>query len=437
MLKRNQASTERLAVYGGPTSVTWRYTERWRQVSFGAIRSILWHALRDKNTRAGGGGQIGQFERQFASMSETNHALLVNSGTAALHSAYLAVGVSPGDEVIVPAYTFFATAAPILACGGRPVFCEIDERTLTADPDDVEKRITPKTRAICVVHVWGNPARLDRFVEIAKKHNLALIEDCSHAHGATYQGRPVGSWGDIGCFSLQGQKPVSGGEMGIATTNDDMLYDRMLAIGHFARPLADQKTGAFDIGNFSLGLKYRPHLYGVILANKSLKRLPELNRLRRRNYEILGEELEGCPAVQLIETYPDAVRGGMLEYILKYSPEHAAGLNLGSFVTAVAAEGVPLIVDRYTRQLTSGTLLHRLPLFRKPVSNGLGGCFEDADPSEGDSPEDLPVSDALARRLMSLPPFTKVSEKFVRQCARGIRKVAEGYPQINDLRLGR
>src|SRR5207249_3027548 len=137
------------------------------------------------------------------------HGLVMNSGTAALHSAYFAAGVGPGSEVIVPSYTFFASAAPILQCGGTPVFCDVDERTLTADPDDVERRITPRTRAICVVHMWGNPARMDRFSEIARRHRVALIEDCSHAHGASYRGRPVGSWGDIGCFSLQGEKAVT------------------------------------------------------------------------------------------------------------------------------------------------------------------------------------------------------------------------------------
>src|SRR2546430_676688 len=108
-------------------------------------------------------------------------------------------------------------------------------RPLSADPDDVERRITPRTRAICVVHMWGNPAPMDRLADIARRHGVALIEDCSHAHGASYRGRPVGSWGDIGCFSLQGVKAVSGGEAGIAVTNDPLLFDRMLVLGHYRR----------------------------------------------------------------------------------------------------------------------------------------------------------------------------------------------------------
>src|ERR1043166_1133043 len=136
--------------------------------------------FRDGTWNAKGDGPIADLERRFAALTETRYALAMNSGTTALHSAYSAVGVKPGTEVIVPAYTFFASAAPILQCGGTPVFCDVDEQTLNADPDDVERRITPRTRAICVVHLWGNPARMDRFAELARRHRVALIEDCSH-----------------------------------------------------------------------------------------------------------------------------------------------------------------------------------------------------------------------------------------------------------------
>src|SRR5204863_8920039 len=227
-------------------------------------------ARRDVSTLAKGDGPMAEFEKRFASLSGTTHALAMNSGTAALHSAYFAVGVKPGTEVIVPGYTFFATAAPILQCGARPVFCDVDPRTLVADPDDAERRITSRTRAISVVHLWGNPAPMDRFAEMAKRHGLALIEDCSHAHGASYQGRPVGSWGDIGCFSLQGSKAVSGGEAGIAVCDDPELFDRMLLLGHYGRLKKGQAADTFDTDFLALGLKYRAHLYAVLMARGSL-----------------------------------------------------------------------------------------------------------------------------------------------------------------------
>ena len=248
-------SPDDLAIYGGTPAVKAPYRERWRQIRLSDVLPILAHARRDVSTLARGDGPIAEFEQRFAQLTRTTYALAMNSGTAALHSAYFAVGVKPGTEVIVPGYTFFATASPILQCGGRPVFCDVDPRTLLADADDVERRITPRTRAICVVHLWGNPAPLDRFVEIARRHGVALIEDCSHAHGACYRGVSVGSWGDIGCFSLQGPKAVSGGEAGIAVTNDPVLFDRMLVLGHYGRLKSGQARNTFDTDHISLGVR--------------------------------------------------------------------------------------------------------------------------------------------------------------------------------------
>lgn len=426
----------RLALYGGPRAVTTRYRERWRKIRLPELLRIGYFALRDVNTSARPSRPILELERQFQKLTGCSHALAMNSGTAALHSGYYAVGVGPGDEVIVPAYTFFATAAPILQCGGTPVFCEVDPHTLTADPDDVERRITDRTRAICVVHVWGNPARMDRFAEIARRHQIALIEDCSHAHGAMFDGKPVGSWGAVGCFSLQGNKPVSGGEAGIAVTNDPVIFDHMLALGHFNRIGADQLTETYDIDCFSLGLKYRPHLFAACLAVESLKRLNELNALRRRNYEILSEELQGCVAVSPIDAYEQAQRAGFMEFILRYDPEAAGDVPREAFVHAAAAEGVPIAVDRHTRG-SDGDLLHRLKIFRSLDYSQYGGFTGGGINRYRNQPSPhLPVTEDLAKRLVTLPPFTRVSENYVRECGRAICKVASLLGQIRDFRVG-
>ena len=387
------------------------------------------------------GDCVADLEARFARRTQTRHAIVMNSGTSALHSAYFAAGVQPGDEVIVPTYTFYASASAILPLGGVPVFCDIHPQTLTADPEDVEKRITPRTRAICVVHVWGNPARMDRFVEIARRHDLTLIEDCSHAHGATFRDRPVGGWGDIGCFSMQGAKPVSGGELGVAVTNDATLHDHMLALGQGGRTLCDQKADTYDVDASSLGLKYRPHPYAVLLALASLERLDELNRLRRRNYQILAEELALSPAIQTIPTYPEATRGGLLEFIFRFNPQHANGITAGHFAKAVAAEGVPLQRDRYTLLGRTGRLLHELPLFNQPDAAPVprGGLIHGAPDGAGDDPPrrpNLPVAEALADRLFSLLPLTDVSPAAVRACARAIKKVADTLPTVSDYRIG-
>jgi perosamine synthetase len=413
-----------LAIYGGEPAVRSRYRERWRQIRVSDALRLLAYARRDVSTSAKGDGPIAEFEQQFARLTATRYALAMNSGTAALHSAYFAVGVKPGTEVIVPGYTFFATAAPILQCGGLPVFCEVDERTLLADADDVERRITPRTRAIVAVHLWGNPAPLDRFVDIARRHRVALIEDCSHAHGALYRDRPVGSWGDIGCFSLQGPKAVSGGEAGIAVTNDPVLFDHMLVLGHYGRLKQGQARRTFETDHISLGVKYRPHLYAMLLASGSLSRLPELNRRRQRNYDILNEELAGCPAVQPIETTPDATRGGFLEFILRYSAEHAGGWNTRAFVHAVRAEGVPAEMERYAQIGESGRTLHETPIFTTLDLAALGGYLDGGRGRRSAVEQDLRSVRGLVDRLISLPAFTDVPERFVRECAAALRKVA-------------
>jgi perosamine synthetase len=310
----------------------------------------------------------------------------------------------------------------MLPLGGVPAFCEIDPITLTADPDDVERRITPRTRAICVVHLWGNPARMDRFAEIAAHHDLALIEDCSHAHGAGYRGKPVGMWGDIGCFSLQGSKPVSGGEAGIAVTADARLFDRMLALGHFPRPAGDQKAGSFDTGELSLGPKHRVHLYAALLAQGGLERLDELNRRRRRTYEILDEELVGSEALETIPEHAGAVRGGFYRYALRYRAERAGGPDRRSFVQAANRKGIPLVVDPYPP-------LHAEPLFAKRLwaEPEVFGRLHPTGPP-GSPPDPLPVTERTWRELVSLDPLTSVPEARIRACARALRRLAESRP---------
>jgi dTDP-4-amino-4,6-dideoxygalactose transaminase len=400
------------------------------------VAAIAWYAARGLNTMPDGGGPVRRFEERFASFTGSRYALLMSSGTATLHSAFFAVGVKPGDEVIVPAYTFFASAGPILQLGGVPVFCDIDEVTLAADPADVERRISPRTRAICVVHVWGNPAALDRFVDIARRYDVALVEDCSHAHGASYLGRSVGTWGDIGCFSLQGNKPVTGGEAGVAITENSSYYDRMLAFGHNGRTATQQAADTFAIDNASLGLKYRPHLAAAAWASASLGRLDELNARRAHNYEALAKALGDDTAVAPIATRPGARRGGFFEFVLRYAPERANGWPIGSFVRAVRAEGVPVAVDRYTRQGRRAALLPETGLFSGMNFEALGGYLGGpcgGRPPTGDGTP-LVVAERLADRLLTMPPLTMVPDRFVRQCADAFRKVSDAAARMHDPR---
>jgi 8-amino-3,8-dideoxy-alpha-D-manno-octulosonate transaminase len=166
-----------------------------------------------------------QFEILFREMTKVKHCLAVNGGTSALITAMVGIGVSEGDEVIVPGYTYIATASAVLALHGVPVVAEIDN-SLTLDPKDVEKKITPRTKAIVPVHMRGVPCRMDEIMAVARKHNLKVLEDCAQANGAAYKGKPVGSIGDAGAFSLQDFKIITAGEGGAFTTNDRRTFER-------------------------------------------------------------------------------------------------------------------------------------------------------------------------------------------------------------------
>jgi 8-amino-3,8-dideoxy-alpha-D-manno-octulosonate transaminase len=172
-----------------------------------------------------GPSKVEQLEKEFAVLTGARRALAVTSGTAALVCGLHGIGIGPGDEVIVPAYTWIASAAAVLACGGVPVVAEVDD-SLTLDPTDIEAKITPYTKAIMPVHMRGAPSKMDEILAVAKKHNLKVIEDAAQADGASYHGRRVGSLGDVGCFSLQFNKILTSGEGGMVISSDEQVWKR-------------------------------------------------------------------------------------------------------------------------------------------------------------------------------------------------------------------
>lgn len=419
-----------LALLGGPKAVTNPPVEQWVQVNDEVKAAV--NALMDAGITTIGGptGVVGEFEAAFAAMTGSKHALSMNSGTATLHSAYFAVGVGPGDEVLCPAYTWHASATPIIHCAATPVFCDISPDTLTLDPDDVERRITERTKAICAVHVWGNVCDMDRLGDIAQRHNLALIEDASHAHGALWRGKPVGSMGHIGCFSLQGQKSVSGGEAGVAVTDDPELYDRMVLLGHFGRPRLGVLDVVNTIGDMSLGTKYRPHAWAIAMANVGLKRLPELNAKRTANSELLNDLLRDCPGLQVIDPAPGTTKGGFLEYKFLVTPEALQVAARDRIVEAMAAEGAPVTADRYSDLNFTYGLLHAAPLFTTVDRRELGGCFYDPTRSDVPSRPTLAVAEDINQRLISLPGFIDVTAESLAQVAAAMRKVMERLEEL-------
>lgn len=429
-----QSST--LAIQGGPKAITTPPVEKWLKVTPQVKAAVM--ALMDKQitTIPDGGGVNKEFEQAFASMMGTKLALAMNSGTSTLHSAYFALGVGPGDEVIVPTYTWHASITPVLHCAATPVFCDIDPATLTIDPAEIERKITPKTKAICIVHVWGNVCDMDKIMAIAKKHNIPVVEDCSHAHGATWRGQKVGSFGTIGCFSCQGPKAVSGGELGVAITNDPVLYDRMLLLGIFGRPKISDDQSIKNIGDMSLGTKYRPHAWALAMANEDLKRLDESNEKRTRNYAILNEGLRGCPGLETVEPLPHAVRAGYLEFKFKLKRDLLNQIPRDTIVKAFEAEGIPLAADRYSSFNFTYGLLHTAPLFTSFNTHNLGGCFFNPNEPAQSQPKPtphLPVSEDIASRLVSMYAYIDTPQQFFHETIAGVRKVLENVDKLESV----
>lgn len=385
-------------------------------------------------TIADGSGLIAEFEAAFKRLVGTRYALTMNSGTATLHSAYFAAGVGPGAEVIVPSYTWHASVTPVLHCAATPVFADIDAATLVIDPADIERKITDRTRAICVVHTWGNVADMDRIMAIARTRNIAVIEDASHAHGATYKGKPVGSIGDIGCFSMQGVKAVSGGEAGVATTNDPELFDRMVLLAHFGRGPKGEGNRTYDfIGDMSLGAKYRPHPFAIALASSQLERLADLNARRTGNYAILNDRLRDVGGVEIIEPREGCTRGGYLEFKFKVARDVLERVPLDRVEAALNAEGAPFQKDRYSSMNYTYGLLHQAPLFTSFDRRTLGGCFYDPQSYSGpQAAVSLPVTEDVCSRLLSTYAFVGVDEAYLHQLADAFEKVMANIEVLQD-----
>jgi dTDP-4-amino-4,6-dideoxygalactose transaminase len=224
------------------------------------------------------GGVLERFEAAAAGFFGARHAVAVCNGTAALHLALFALDIQPGDEVILPAYGYYAMALPVCMLGGVPVFCDIREADLTLDVEEARSLLTPRTRAVIVHQPWGCPADVDALRRLADRHGVYLMSDSSHAHGALWNGRPLGHYYDFVCASFGKGKLISGGELGVATTNIDRFRDRMLLYGHVNRVPQSLITDEYRHLNNAVGVKYRPHPFAMVLALHQLETYAERSR---------------------------------------------------------------------------------------------------------------------------------------------------------------
>lgn len=280
-------------------------------------------------------GKVLRLEKEVTKLAGAGYGVAVSSGTTALLTALAALGVGPGDEVIVPGYTFVASLSSVIGSWAVPVLAEID-RTFNLDPKDVEAKITPRTRAILVVHMMGNAARMDELRAVADRHDLFLIEDCAQAFGATYRGRFLGSIGDIGTYSFNAYKTLTCGDGGMVVTDDEALYRRAFAFhdsGH-----APLRTGV-EVGKRPLiGFDFRmTEIHGAILLAQ-LRKLPDLVQKLRDNKKRFKERIADLPGLEFREiTDPEGDLATMLTVIL---PAAEVARNIAEELhTKVAATG--------------------------------------------------------------------------------------------------
>jgi dTDP-4-amino-4,6-dideoxygalactose transaminase len=292
------ATVEKLAALGGHTVVSPGSHRSWpdvRQEDRDAVLAVL-----DCGILCGANApEISALQREWAEYVGVEHCLALNSGTAALHCCLGAAGVRAGDEVIVPAYTFSATAMAVAHQGAVPVFVDVHPRTYNIDPAKVEDRITERTRAIVPVHLHGLPADMDEIHAIASRHDLAVVEDAAQSHGALYQGRKTGTLASSAGFSLNATKNMSGGEGGLFVTNDDeaMVIARRLSV--FGEDVPPTEPGEFrSYWSIGVGWNYRNQELASAFARSQLHRLDEYNAMVRTNGAILTEGLAKLSGVQ-------------------------------------------------------------------------------------------------------------------------------------------
>lgn len=333
------------------------------------------------------GERVIEFERKFADYCGTTHAVAINNGTAALHAALLAGDIGPGDEVLVPAFSFVATASAVLMCGAKPVFVDVDEQSFTINAKQAGERVTPKTRAIIGVHLYGQPFDVRGIQEVCSSHNLKLIEDAAQAHGAQYHGGTVGSFGHFGCFSFYATKNMITGEGGMVTTNERAYAERLRLIISHGQSEKYLHT--------RLGYNYRMTDIGAALGIVQLKKIEKFNLRRRKNAEFYTANLSVKGL--LTPVVSSGVKHVFHQYVIRITEDFP--MSRDAFMGYLKAKGI-------------GSAIHYpIPIHRQPMF----GLVNDPDP--------CPVSTGLSASVLSLPVHPLLDQKELAYICDTINKV--------------
>lgn len=337
-----------------------------------------------------GGKHVQIFEKEFANFCDCQFGIATTSGTTALHTAISSIGLKKGDEVLVPAFTFVSSASVILQENATPVFVDIDD-SFCMDTDDLEKKITPKTKAIVVVHLFGNPADMEKIMKIAKKYSFKVIEDCAQAHGATINNKKVGSFGDFGCFSFFQTKNMTCGEGGMVVTNDENLYKKAkLKREHGSLQKEDGSWYNYE----ELGYNYNMTEIQAAIGLEQLKKLPLLNHKRQQNSSVYKKLLKNLD----------------LKFILERENTENVCHNFPLLLPKCLVDKRDLFVKALKAEGVWADVCYPKPLFRTNLFINLGICGK------------CPAIEDVSSRIINLPTDPTITKEYVVDTCNAVKK---------------
>lgn len=428
----NDSRRDQLALLGGPGTVKAAAPENWQhgpneigKEEIAACTAALRAKVLFRFGRDAENSTVTQFERLFAKKTNVSHVLAVNSGTSALICALIGVGVSQGDEVIVPAYTYIATAAAVLALGAIPVLAEIDE-SLTIDPRDIERKITSRTKAIIPVHMRGVTCDMDSIMKVARQHGLKVVEDCAQANGALYRGEPVGSIGDVGAFSLQHFKIITSGEGGAITTKDRTIFGRAAVYHDAAYAFWMEGKAAPDAieewkAMCFLGENYRQsELHGAL----ALAQLGKRDRILDRTRSIKRKLWAACEAIPGARMEASNDREGdcgiSLAFLMPTSPQAVQVYDAlraeGAFAGTIFSKQIPNRHIYYHWDYIMGK--------RTPHTNGFPWSVGGKETNVKYTADMCPRTIDLLERTVVMPITQIMTDSYVDDVVAAIVKVA-------------
>ena len=397
-----------LALLGGTTAKTKPFP-LWPQFDQ-AERKALNQVLDSRVWWRTPGTRTLEFEQAFARFHGARHGLAVTSGTAALEVTMAALGLGAGDEVIVPDFTFVATASAVLFANALPVLVDVRPDTYGIDPELVEAAITPRTRAIIAVHMGGHPADLDALTDLARRKNVALIEDSSHAHASEWRGKRIGTYGVAGTFSFQASKLMTAGEGGMIISNDDTFERNARSVHDCGR-----MPGEWFYSHFVYGSNYRLSEWQGAVLMAQLGRLDGQTRRRHQNSRVLDRELSKIPGITPQKLDERCTRNGQYAYIFHVDKNEFAGISTDRFIEAMNEEGIP--------NQASYPPLHELHMFR----NGeYRKCLSDAQAKEDHAflKHSFPNTERAAWETVWIPqPALLGDDEDIEEIVSAIRKI--------------